>query len=98
VVDQKIHFSYNTGILTKEIQIMFKNRSIEFQAAVKTVGVMVFAVVCGAVAAGVVQVFGITALLVGIMALLAWQLGDMVYHSYCITLRQAQRDQKTIDQ
>lgn len=77
---------------------MFKNRSIEFQAAIKTAGVFALAVAGGAVAAGVIYVFGITAFLIGVMTLLAWQLADMVYQSYCITLRRAQRDQKTIDQ
>ena len=77
---------------------MFQNRSIEFQAGVRTVGVFVLLAV--SIAAGVVvaEVFGWQAILVALLVYLVWQLLGMVYHSYCITLRQEQRAKKSVDQ
>ena len=77
---------------------MFQNRSIEFQAGVRTVGVFVLLAV--SIAAGIVvtEVFGWQAILVALMVYLLWQILNMVYHSYCITLRQEQRQNKSIDQ
>lgn len=77
---------------------MFRNRSIEFQAGVRTVGVFVLLAV--SIAAGVVvaKLFGWQAILAALLVYLVWQLLGMVYHSYCMTLRQEQRAKKTVDQ
>ena len=61
---------------------MFKNKSVEFRAAVKTAGVFGLLTVCGLLAAGFLELFGITALLCAICAFIVYQLVGMVYNSY----------------
>lgn len=72
---------------------MFGIKNIKLVAAIKTVGIITAMAVCGILGAGIVEVFGVTAVLVLALVIVGGLLIDMVYHRYLYQLEDEQRKQ-----